>query len=256
MQPLPRINDIVIISYPGRETRSYSIVGTNPTQLSLADLFRVHRTDRLILQNNQWKLVGADVNYNIEIIPVSQIGINKLASDGHLEVLKIFAVNGIYPDKNGASQAAIHGHFEIIEWLLRDVRRDYFDSNISNELILNGEDDILQWLMLHEISLDVKVLRELASLEQLEVLKLLIQYHIYPSQNIINYVTLTGKLEIAKLLSTHNLYPDQKFINMAAGNGHLELLKWLGSHNLYPNQEGVDAASNNGHMDILRWLLR
>lgn len=88
MERLPQINDIVILTYPGRETRSYIIDRIDLQRLLLIDLNDLKMIDSLVLKNNTWRLLNADVAYNVQILPPNQDTVNYVTKYGLLEILR------------------------------------------------------------------------------------------------------------------------------------------------------------------------
>jgi hypothetical protein len=172
-----------------------------------------------------------DINTDILIrddIP-SDYTANQAAGRGRLDILKLFASYGIYPDENAILAVVENGHLEILKWLA-ETKGLYPDQEGADFAAIHGHLKIVKWLAQTK--------------------------GLYPDQDSINLAMGDGHLEILKWLAqTKEYYPDQEGANNAANTGQLEALKWLAqTKNIYPDEEGANLAVEEKFSEVVQWL--
>ena len=203
--------------------------------------------------------------------------INHTASHGQMNVLNVLSQNNVFPDKYGATLAAINGHLDVLTLLsqyniIPNVQCD-ISSTILQSLyiqltqtrpyittadiaILNRHPNVLPFLQannIHPTSIGAN-----ASIINcdLTTLCLLYEMKIYPTHYgrdlyIMNYQTFELRSLVLDWLLKHNLSPSKTSANVSIKHNDMEMLRLLETHNILPDSIGCFYALCNNHIPLL-----
>lgn len=180
------------------------------------------------------------------------------------------------------TDAAINGHLEMIQWVLKD-RDEVFEQNICLNAVRGGQLHILKWAQTLGMKLTKELTRAAAYEGRLETLQWLRSVECPWDSDICRLAICKGNLPMLQwavsagcpMIKNPNLiflavegcfdvidwlYPDSLpplpagFGREAASRGHFPLLQWMKSRGLKFEPQVASAAANSGHFEIVKWL--
>ena len=138
---------------------------------------------------------------------------NMAAQMGDVVTFHALAQEGVIPDQDGASAAAVAGHLNILQWLADLGVLPQADLDLTGEVANYGHLDVLQWLA-----------------RKPEFRSLVFD------PNTAHWATRSGHLPIVQWLARKGVLPNQKAVNYASMYGYQDVLDFLAQHGLHPTE--------------------
>lgn len=177
---------------------------------------------------------------------------------GHLETLKVAAINGCDMDVSAvANCAACHGQIHVLGWI-----QDNYKTPLNEWTCIGaaryGQLATLKWLRAHSCEWNVWCIVNAAIGGHLKLIQWARANGCKWNRMAVMWAARNGHMDVLVWLCESGCNWDERACMYAARGGHLEVLEWLrgGPCGVCPwKSETCWAAAMSGHLNVLKWLI-